>query len=110
MNYTKSENQTTRVRGGNSMVCRLHFRDGLRKVALRKRPYLPVNKDENVDEITYIKVTPETKALRLDESITFGFINDDVYYHVQIDNVYDGFVNSAAFKITDKESEDNNGT
>lgn len=81
------------------MVRTIHFKPELRKIALRRRPYIPENDNES-DVIAYV-IPEEVKTVkRLDDELYYDY-TDDEYYKVALPDERRGFINRLAFVEVD---------
>ena len=81
------------------LVRTIQLNPKFRKVALRRRPYIPEN-DNETDVIAYV-VPSETKTVkRLDDEIYYDY-TDDEYYRVALPDERTGFMNRLAFMEVD---------
>lgn len=86
-----------------TVIYKLTFKERIRKVALRRRPYITENESNESDVIKYLKPEEVTSIRRIDDKEYYGW-TDDKYYKVLVDDALSGFVNKLAFE------EDSNGS
>ena len=78
------------------MVRTIHLKESIKKIALRRRPYLSENDNES-DVIAYISAEDTKTVKRIDDEIYYSF-TDDEYYRVNLPDGRTGFINRLAFK------------
>lgn len=78
------------------MVRTIHLKENIKKIALRRRPYLPEN-DNEADVIAYVSAEDTKSIKRIDDEIYYSF-TDDEYYRVNLPDGRTGFINRLAFK------------
>lgn len=79
-----------------AMVRTMHLKESIKKIALRRKPYLSKNNNE-ADVITYISAEDTKSVKRIDDEIYYSF-TDDEYYRVNLPDGRTGFINRLAFK------------
>lgn len=78
------------------MVRTIYFNTKLRKVGLRKRPWLPKNHDET-DVLAYLIPSEEKTVKRIDDRIYYDHL-DNEYYCVSLNDGRTGYINKKAFR------------
>lgn len=77
------------------MVRTIHFNKELRKVALRKCPWLSSHHNET-DVLAYLNPSYEKTAKCIDEQVYYDHI-DNMYYRVILNDGRAGYINKNAF-------------
>lgn len=77
------------------LVKTIHFNNKLKKVALRKRPWLPSRHDET-DVLAYLIPSNEKTAKQIDDQIYHDHL-DNEYYRVIVNDGRAGYINKKAF-------------
>lgn len=77
------------------MVRTIHFNKNLRKVALRKCPWLSSHHNET-DVLAYLNPSDEKTAKCIDEQVYYDHI-DNMYYCVILNDGRAGYINKNAF-------------
>ena len=77
------------------MVRTIHFNKKLRKVALRKYPWLPSRHNET-DVLAYPVPSDEKTVKRIDDQVYYDHV-DNMYYRVILNDGRAGYINKEAF-------------
>jgi hypothetical protein len=77
------------------MVRTIHFNKKLRKVTLRKCPWLPSRHNET-DVLAYLVPSDEKTVKRIDDQVYYDHV-DNMYYRVILNDGRAGYINKEAF-------------
>jgi hypothetical protein len=77
------------------MVRTIHFNKKLRKVTLRKCPWLPSRHNET-DVLAYLVPSDEKTVKRIDDQVYYDHV-DNMYYRVILNDGRAGYINKNAF-------------
>jgi hypothetical protein len=77
------------------LVRTIHFNKKLRKVALRKKPWVSQNHNET-DVVAYVKPNEEKTVKRIDDQIYYDHV-DNEFYIVCLNDGRTGYINKNAF-------------